>query len=66
MVITFTDRCLHHVNPWSAPIASECDPLTPGRIGVVGFFPAASLSYLENKPPGWATDTALGQQSVVI
>lgn len=60
MLITFTDRCLHQVNPWTTPPTSIEETLLPGRIGVVGFSPAESLKYLENRSKGWAVDTAMG------
>lgn len=66
MVMTFTDRCFHQVNTWTPSMGSPDDSLTPGHIGVVGFFPAATLAYLKDKPPHWAIDTALGQHPVVI
>jgi hypothetical protein len=59
----FAGALYHSVEEWEPLPTGEEDALnniTPGRISMVFFFLKKSLAALEDKPAGWARDTAGG------
>jgi hypothetical protein len=49
------------VSDWEPTVKRLGDPLTPGRIGHVFFFPKESLTQLKGKTKDWGIDTIYGR-----
>jgi len=73
VMVGWTCFILHRVSPWTAritPLRSKENGeqkkygLTPGRIGVVAYFPNTAYAQLHDKPPGWGKITKWGVNKV--
>ncbi|KAJ3854704.1 hypothetical protein EV368DRAFT_36283 [Lentinula lateritia] len=73
IVIGLTSILFHRVEDWTiaTPSMEQLEEwkrwrLTPGRIGIVSFFPRNSYNLLNNKEAHWGADTQYGRREELL
>jgi hypothetical protein len=65
VLIFLAGQVYHHVEEWKPALAPPGNPLTPGRIGNVFFFPQATYEKLKGRPFMWNNLTMSGTSADV-